>query len=243
MFEIVLVFATLTLAALVRVTAGFGYSLVSVPLLALLLDPLTAVVIAVVSAVPLNLWVTVRDRTHVARRPALLLLLSAMAGVPFGLWLINVVTERTLLLVIASVVLLSTVLIWLRVRIPGGVPSVAGMSALSGASFAATAIDGPLLVAGVQGSRYAEMPARVQRATLSVVFSVTSTVTMLGFVFTGQLSASLWPVMVTAVPAMILGTVAGEAIFRLMDAEWFRRAVLALMVVSSVSIMTRVVTS
>lgn len=243
MFEIVAVFVALTLASLVRVTAGFGYSLVCVPLLALLVDPLTAVVIAVVSAVPLNLWVTVRDRAHVARRPALLLLLSAMAGVPFGLWVINAVAERTLLIVIATVVLVSTVLIWLRVRIPGGVASVAGMSALSGASFAATAIDGPLLVAGVQGSRYAELTPRVQRATLSVVFSVTSTTTMIGFLLTGQLSASLWPVLVTAVPGMVLGTAVGESVFRLMDAEWFRRAVLALMVVSSVSIMTRVVTS
>lgn len=241
MLELAVVFLALTLASLVRIAAGFGYALVSVPLMALLIDPVTAVIIAAVTAVPLNLWVAVRDRAHARPRLSLLLLGSALAGVPFGLWVINVVDERVLLAVIASVIVVSTVLIWLRVRIPGGVPSVAGMSLLSGASFASTAIDGPLLVAGLQGSVYADLPPRTQRATLSVVFSATSVATTVGFGATGQFTPVVGAAVPAAVPAMVLGSVAGEYLFRRMDPEWFRRAVLALMVVSSVSIMTRVV--
>lgn len=243
MLELAAVFAALTAASLVRITAGFGYSLVSVPLMALLIDPVTAVVIAAVTAVPLNLWVAVRDRAHAHRTLSPLLLVSAVAGVPFGLWVINVVDERTLLIVIAAVIVVSTVLIWLRVRVPGGIPAVAGMSALSGASFSATAIDGPLLVAGLQGSKYGDLSPRTQRATLSVTFSATSVATMIGFGLTGQLTSQVGMAVLVGVPAMVLGTAVGERLFRRMDAEWFRRAVLALMVVSSVSIMTRVVTA
>ncbi|GHD35083.1 UPF0721 transmembrane protein [Nocardiopsis kunsanensis] len=243
MLELAAVFAALAVASLVRVTAGFGYSLVSVPLMALLIDPVTAVVIAAVTAVPLNLWVAARDRSHAHPKLSPLLLLSALVGVPFGLWVINVVDERTLLALIATVIVASTALIWFRVRIPGGTPSVAGMSLLSGASFSATAIDGPLLVAGIQGSEYRGLSPRTQRATLSMTFSATSVGTLIGFGLTGQLTTQVGLAVLAGVPAMVLGTVAGEWVFRRMDAEWFRRAVLALMVVSSVSIMTRVVTA
>lgn len=237
------VFVTLTLAALVRIAAGFGFSLVSVPPLALLLDPVTAVVIAATLAVPLNLWVAVGDRAHVDRRGALVLLLCSLAGVPFGLWALNVLSESTLLSLIAVTVVAGTLLVGLRVRVPGGMSAAGGMSALSGASFAATAIDGPILVAGMQGSRLADLEPREQRATLAVVFSATSVATLVGFGFGGQLTPEVGTLVAVGVPALLVGTFAGERLFRRLNAELFRRTILVLLVVSSVSMLTRVVTA
>lgn len=74
-----------------------------------------------------------------------------------------------------------------------------------------------------------------------MTFSATSVGTLIGFGLTGQLTGQVGLAVLIGAPAMVLGTVAGERVFRRMDSEWFRRAVLALMVVSSVSIMTRVV--
>ncbi|SIO85442.1 sulfite exporter TauE/SafE family protein [Nocardiopsis sp. JB363] len=237
------VFVTLTLAALVRIAAGFGFSLVSVPPLALLLDPVTAVVIAATLAVPLNLWVAVGDRAHVDRRGALVLLVCSLAGVPFGLWALNVLSESTLLSLIAVTVVAGTLLVGLRVRVPGGMSAAGGMSALSGASFAATAIDGPILVAGMQGSRLADLEPREQRATLAVVFSATSVATLVGFGFGGQLTPEVGTLVAVGVPALLVGTFAGERLFRRLNAELFRRTILVLLVVSSVSMLTRVVTA
>ncbi|WP_017603242.1 sulfite exporter TauE/SafE family protein [Nocardiopsis alkaliphila] len=243
MFVLVGVFITLALAALVRIAAGFGFSLVSVPPLALLLDPVTAVVIAATLAVPLNLLVAVGDRAHVDRRGALVLLAFSLAGVPFGLWALNVMSESTLLSLIAFTVVAGTLLVGLRVRVPGGMGAAAGMSALSGASFAATAIDGPILVAGMQGSRLADLEPRAQRATLAVVFSATSVATLVGFGFGGQLTPEVGTLVAVGVPALLVGTFAGERLFRRLNAELFRRTVLVLLVVSSVSMLTRVVTA
>ena len=243
MFVLVGVFVTLALAALVRIAAGFGFSLVSVPPLALLLDPVTAVVIAATLAVPLNLLVAVGDRAHVDRRGALVLLAFSLAGVPFGLWALNVMSESTLLSLIAFTVVAGTLLVGLRVRVPGGMGAAAGMSAISGASFAATAIDGPILVAGMQGSRLADLEPRAQRATLAVVFSATSVATLVGFGFGGQLTPEVGTLVAMGVPALVVGTFAGERLFRRLNAELFRRTVLVLLVVSSVSMLTRVVTA
>ncbi len=243
MYLLACVFVVLVLAALVRITAGFGFSLVAVPPLALLMDPVTAVVVAATLAVPLNLWVALRDRAHVHRRAALLLLVCALSGVPFGLWAINAWPERALLVLIAATVVLGTVLVWRRVRIPGGNYAVAGMSALSGAAFASTAIDGPLMVAGLQGSRLAGLEPRVQRATLAVTFSATSVATLAGFGFGGQLTPQVGALLLLGAPALLIGTLVGERLFRRLDAELFRRTVLVLLAVSSVSMVTRVVTA
>lgn len=243
MYLLACVFVVLTLAALVRITAGFGFSLVAVPPLALLLDPVTAVVVAATLAVPLNLWVALRDRAHVDRKAALLLLVCALSGVPFGLWALNVLSERTLLVLIAVTVVLGTVLVWRRVRIPGGMYAVAGMSALSGAAFSSTAIDGPLMVAGLQGSRLAELEPRVQRATLAVTFSATSVATLVGFGFGDQLTPQIGTLLLLGAPALLIGTLVGERLFHRLDAELFRRTVLVLLAVSSVSMVTRVVTA
>ncbi len=240
---LVCVFAVLVLAALVRITAGFGFSLVAVPPLALLLDPVTAVVVSATLAVPLNLWVALRDRAHVDRRAAPLLLVCALSGVPFGLWALNVLSEQTLLVLIAVTVVLGTVLVWRRVRVPGGMYAVAGMSALSGAAFASTAIDGPLMVAGLQGSRLAELEPRVQRATLAVTFSATSVATLVGFGAGEQLTPQIGVLLLLGAPALLIGTLVGERLFLRLDAELFRRAVLVLLAVSSVSVVTRVVTA
>ncbi|MEU2974456.1 hypothetical protein ABZ634_21985, partial [Nocardiopsis alba] len=70
MSVLICVFVVLTVAAMVRIAAGFGFALVAVPPLALLLDPVSAVVVAATLAVPLNLWVMARDRAHVDRRGA-----------------------------------------------------------------------------------------------------------------------------------------------------------------------------
>ena len=243
MSVLICVFVVLTVAAMVRIAAGFGFALVAVPPLALLLDPVSAVVVAATLAVPLNLWVMARDRAHVDRRGASLLVVCTLAGVPLGLWALNVLSESTLLTLIAASVVAGTLLVWRRVRVPGGMVAVAGMSALSGASFAATAIDGPILVAGLQGSRLADLAPRVQRATLAVAFSATSVATLVGFVFGGQLTPEVGGLVLSGAPALLIGTFIGERLFRRLDAELFRRTILVLLLVSSVSVVTRVVTA
>ncbi|MBD0838264.1 MULTISPECIES: sulfite exporter TauE/SafE family protein [unclassified Streptomyces] len=234
------VFLVLTLASVIRTTAGFGFSLVAVPPLTLLLDPVTAVVVAAIMAAPLSLWIAVKDWRHVDRRITAVALAAGLAGVPFGVWLLHALPPRALSLVIAVVVLLCTVMVWRRFTVRGGLGAVAWISAFSGASFASTGIDGPPMVAAMQGLR---LPPRVQRATLGVVFSGTSLASLAGFGISGQLTAEVGWALLAGVPALFIGIFAGERIFARFDADRFRRAVLGLLVVSSVSVLAGVVAS
>ncbi|MER5547680.1 MULTISPECIES: sulfite exporter TauE/SafE family protein [unclassified Streptomyces] len=232
------VFLVLTLASVIRTTAGFGFSLVAVPPLTLLLDPVTAVVVAAIMAAPLSLWIAVKDWRHVHRQITAVALGAGLVGVPFGVWLLHVLPARVLSLVIAVVVLLCTLMVWRRVRVRGGLAAVAWISVFSGASFASTGIDGPPMVAAMQSLR---LEPRVQRATLGVVFSGTSLASLTGYAVSGRLTADVGWALLAGVPALFIGIVVGERIFARFDSEHFRRAVLGLLVVSSVSVIAGVI--
>ncbi|MFV0133870.1 sulfite exporter TauE/SafE family protein [Streptomyces sp. HMX87] len=230
-------FLILAVASVVRTTAGFGFSLVAVPPLALLIDPAGAVIVAGIMAAPLSLWTAVRDRRHIDRRLTFVTLVAGLAGVPFGVWLLAALPPRALMLTITAVVLLGTFIVWRKITLKGGTATIVGVAMFSGASFASTGIDGPPMVAALQSMK---LEPRVQRATLGVVFSGTSLFALSGYAVSGQLTATVGQTLLAGVPALFVGIFAGEKIFSRLNTEWFRRVILGLLVVSSVSVVFRV---
>ncbi|MFG3340222.1 TSUP family transporter [Glycomyces sp. NPDC048151] len=233
------VFAVLLLASTIRSTAGFGFSLVAVPPLAVLVDPVSAVVVAAVLAAPVSIAIAVKDRRRIDRRLLAVVLGCGVPGVPLGVWALNALPAEALMLVIAGVVVLGTVLVWRKAVLRGGTATLAGVSLFAGASYGATGIDGPPMVAAFQGLG---LEPRVQRATLAVSFASTSVAATVGYALTGHFTAELGGLLLLGAPGVALGIVAGELLFSRLDAERFRRVVLGLLIVSSASLLTRAVT-
>lgn len=229
-------FAVLTFASIVRTTAGFGFSLVSVPPLAFLLDPVTAVVVAGVIAAPVSIAIAVKDRDHIDRRLLAVILGFGVPGVPLGVWALNVLPINVLMLVIAATVLLGTVIVWRGFALRGGLTALAGVSLFAGASYGATGVDGPPMVAAAQGLG---LTPQAQRATLAVSFSSTSLAALAGYSFSGQLTPVVVETLLIGLPGLLIGVAAGERLFKRLDAARFRQVVLALLVVSSISVMAR----
>ena len=76
-------------AALIQTLFGFGFGLISVPLMIFFVDLPTAVVTAtVVSTVSCGIqWI--ESRAIIAREVSRRLVFSSLFGLPFGLWLLN----------------------------------------------------------------------------------------------------------------------------------------------------------
>jgi uncharacterized membrane protein YfcA len=74
-----------------------------------------------------------------------------------------------------------------------------------------------------------------------VVFSSTSLVALAGFGASGHLTATVGTTLLAGIPALFVGIAAGEKIFGRLNAVRFRQAVLGLLVISSVSMISRVV--
>jgi uncharacterized membrane protein YfcA len=234
------VFAVLALASVVRSTAGFGFSLIAVPPLAILLDPVTAVVVACIVASPLSIAIAVRHHRHIDRGVLAVVMGCGVAGVPLGVWILNILAERVLMLVIAAVVLLGTVIVWRKVSLRGGKLTLAGVSFFAGASYGSTGIDGPPLIAAAQGLG---MAPQVLRSTLSVSFAATGITALAGFAVSGELTPLVGQTVLVGLPGLLIGMVSGEWLFKRLSAERFRQVVLWLLVISSVSVITRALTA
>jgi uncharacterized membrane protein YfcA len=91
---IVAILAVVFLATLIRSAFGFGEALVAVPLLALLIPVEVAVPLAVLLSVTVAGVIVAQDWHHIHVRSAWRLVLSTLAGIPLGLWLLTAVNER-----------------------------------------------------------------------------------------------------------------------------------------------------
>ncbi|MEV6034079.1 sulfite exporter TauE/SafE family protein [Nonomuraea sp. NPDC052116] len=218
------------IASTVHAVTGFGYALVATPLLALAVDPHTAVVSTTMSALAMTITIAVRQRHHAEWKVAMIAMAGIVLGLPIGLWVYGVTSERLLTALIGVGVLGCTVMVWRRVKVPGNVPVLVGVGLLSGALSTSTGTNGPPMVAAFQGMGYE--PAQF-RATLSAVFAGTSVFSLIGFAVAGEVnSQSLW-IGLVGLPVVQLGWFAGNAIFSRIDPDRFRKVVLAALLVSA----------
>lgn len=223
--------AIVGVAAVAQGLSGFGFSLVSIPLLALVVPVKAAIVGGAMLGLVLSASIVARDHHHVAWRSAAVLLGASLAGMPIGLFVITHVEQEPLQAAIAVTVLVFTALLWRRVRLPtGSLPAEVGVGFTSGVLATSTGMSGPPLVIGLQ-ARGVSPPAF--RATLATVFVGGSITSLLLFWSAGQITSEATHVAIAGVPGLLGGMLVGELAFRRVNQERFRSIVLALLVTSA----------
>jgi uncharacterized membrane protein YfcA len=227
----VVAFFVVLVAAATQSLTGFGYALLAVPLLALLLDPHTAVVGAAVAGLALTLGTTAAERAHVQWRATGTLVFFGALGIPLGLIMLASMSDRALRILIAIVVLLCTAQVWRGVRLPQQPVVVAIAGFVSGTLGASTGTNGPPLVAAFQAMGY---DPRQFRATLGAVFTFTGAVGLVGFVIAGQFTQRAALIGLGTVPGALLGWLAGNRLFARIPVDVFRTVVLGALTVSAV---------
>jgi len=228
------------LAATVQLSAGFGFGLAAVPLLAVVLDAHDAVVVALTLATFTNGFQAWNGRRDADRGVAGRLLLGAAVGLPVGLLVFLRADERVLAAVIGVAVLVAVVVIGLGLDLRHAGPGldVAG-GVLSGALTMSAGVNGPPLVFVLQARHFD--PVRF-RATITTVFFVLDVVSVAVFTATGDLDGDVLRAVGAALPGLVVGAAAGLVIRRHLDARRFRTLVLVLLTVAGVSALGSAVT-
>lgn len=223
MLELLAVFLVILVASAAQATTGFGFSLVSVPLLTMVAGPRVAVVGSSLVALLLTGMTALHDRSEVTWRPVGIVLAASAAGMPIGLYALATLPTRALTATIAGVVLAFTAMTWRGLRLRGGTPTFAAVGVLCGVLATATGMNGPPLVATLQAMEY---PPRPFRATLAAIFVGSGVIGAIGFAVAGQVTVASGTVALVGVPAVFAGWRLGDAVFRRIDAGLFRRVVL-----------------
>ena len=218
------------LAGFLQSVSGFGAALVAVPLLALALGPVPAVVAVTTASLVLSGWAARRERAHVDVPLARTLVLSGLVGLPLGLVLLRVLPPAGLQLLMAVVVLAALVLVLRRSRLPGGGAATSAAGLVSGALLTSTGMNGPPLVLAVAGR---EVSPRRFRATLQTVLCVQDAAAVLGFLVVGAVSAPALVAALVGTLAAPLGWRLGDRVFHRVPPAGFHRVVAAALLASA----------
>jgi hypothetical protein len=218
-------------AAFTQSLSGFGFSLLIVPPLTLILGPRDAVVTANALGILVNAITLQRLHEQVDWRLGITLFLAAAVGMPFGLLVLMLVPRDALQVLIAVTVLLSTVLIWRgwRIRASGRAADI-GVGLVSGVLNTSTSMSGPPVVLYLQGKGFLR---GMFRATLTAYFLATGALAVVLFVAGGQFEAQTAGITLLAAPGLLLGFLAGHALFHRLDEERFRQVVIGVLILSA----------
>jgi hypothetical protein len=215
-----LVLAVLGLATVIRSAFGFGEALVAVPLLALLIPVEVAAPLAVLVSITVAGVVLVQDWREVHVGGTLRLVLSSLAGIPFGLLLLTRVAEPLVKALLAVVIIgFSIYRLLSRDRLVLADDRLAWVFGFwAGVLGGAYGMNGPPLVVYGTLRRW----SREQfRATLQGYFLPASLVGMAGYWLAGLWVPAVTRDYLVSLPVVLAATFLGRILNRRMDARRF----------------------
>lgn len=228
----VAVAVVLGFAAAVQMASGFGFALVAVPLLALVVGPHEAVVLALLMGTAFNGWQAVEGRRDVERPVLARILVAAGVGMPAGYLLYRALGRDSLTVLVGVLVLAAATSLWRGWSLPAAgraTDLVAGLA--TGVLTTATATNGPPVVTLLHARG---VGPEVFRAMTTTVFLVLDLLAVCLFVATGDLGAAEVTTAAVALPVVLVGGFLGYRARRLLSPAAFRRVVLLLLAATGV---------
>ncbi len=220
-------------ASIIQALFGFGFGLISVPLMIFFVDLPTAVVTATaVSTVSCSIqwW---ESRAVDVRVMSMRLIRSAIIGMPFGLWLLLNIDTRLMKAALGVVVLIG---VFLSIKgfdlrqLPRAFDYTMGL--ISGVLSTATSTNGPPLVFLLHARHYSPEDFR---AVLNRVFSFLNFLTLVIFFFAGKLTPDAVRLAMLAIPVMGCGVFLGTRMRKRINPDQFRNLVIGLLFLSGLS--------
>jgi hypothetical protein len=220
-------------ASIIQALFGFGFGLISVPLMIFFVDLPTAVVTATaVSTVScaIQWW---ESRAVEAREMSQRLVCSALIGMPFGLWLLLNLDARLMKGILGIVVLFG---VFLSVkgfdlqRLPKAFDYAMGV--VSGVLSTATSTNGPPLVFLLHARHFEPIDFR---AVLNRVFTFLNFFTLVIFTLAGKMTGEALRLALFSIPVMGAGVFIGTRLRTKINPDHFRNLVIGLLTLSGLS--------
>ena len=228
--QLIVVAVAVFIAAFVQVIAGFGFALLSMPIMTLALPVKQAVVVSTLLGMISTTWQGWRLRDQAIRPLAKRLTVGAFIGMPVGLFILTVVSDTSLRLTLGIAVLVATALLISPVNFTSVHPSFdVGVGFVSGMLNTSLSTNGPPLVFGLQARRLEPAPFR---ATISMVFAICNVVSLLLFIGRGLVTAKGLAAAAIALPAWAVGQGLAWPVRKHFHGDRFRRMVLTLLVLA-----------
>lgn len=228
--------AAVGVAAITQQISGFGFSLLAVPLMALLIGPKEAVAVAAMTGAPTSGLMAIRLRHRVERPVLVRMLVGAAFGLPLGVVGLRSLPDDPLRVALAAAVLSMVVVLASGYRFRSERPRTeVAAGFVSGVLNTSIGTAGPPVVITLQA---AAMEQHVFRATTSAFFAGSNLVAVPLILTTGVASADTWLAGGVALPTVFVANALGERLAARVEPHRFRVLVLTLLVVAAVAALT-----
>jgi hypothetical protein len=223
---LVLVGGGVLAAGAVAGLSGFGFNLVSVPMLILVLEPRAGVIVSLLSgmAVTAAMLSSPCLRAQIDQPTFSLLARASVVGVPIGLFLFARAPDGVLTAMIGGITLIYAIAVLTTAFEPNtpsrAVGALAGIA--SGALAASTGLSGP---PAVLFAHYRRLPAGAFRATLTGYFFLISGISVTLLFALGLAPTGTMFLAVLLVPLALAGMAGGRALFHSVPEPVFARLV------------------
>lgn len=241
-FELAVAVAVVFFACTVFSALGFGIGIVGIPLLLLAFDPTTAIILLNVMALPVVAVIVLRNRAHLQGRQVLPIAIAGIIGALIGaraLGALDIAAHGRLFgIAILALIIALTIGGMFKMPFPKPNPRIAGPISgfLVGLFITAIGVGGPLLVLFLMSQGWSRQSIRASMA-LFFIFMVSAL--LAGYAMNGLFTPPrLTLIAVAFVPAVLAALLGDKIAQRLTDAIW-RRAVVAIVLTTSVFALAR----
>jgi len=228
-----MIFLILFLAVFTQSLTGFGSALIAMALLPTIIGLQIAVPLVAVLALTLEVLLLMRYRKGFEIQDVWQLALAAIVGIPLGVLALRRVDEGVVLAVLGLAITGYGLYSLFELKIPRLEKSVwaYGFGFLSGILGGAYNVSGPPVV--IYGHARGWEVDRF-KGNLQGYFVISSAFIALNHLFSGNLTMDVWRLTPIALIAIGIGVVAGTGLDRWLNPIWFRKAVLALLLIMGV---------
>lgn len=207
-------------AATLQGTIGFGFSVISVPILTLLYPGLTPIPQLLMVA-PMTIFMALRERSHLDLRGTGWIVAGRVPGAVIGAWLLASVSRRALDGLIAGIILTAVVVlaVGFSIKLTSTNKFIAGV--LSGISGTTSAIGGPPLALLYRNEEGATL-----RSSLAAIFTIGVTINLTTLGIAGQIHRQDLTTALMLVPAVGVGLFFSRYLTGRVEGEALRRGIL-----------------
>ena len=236
-FKLVIAAVTTFLGAIVFSTVGFGIGMTSTPVLLLVFDPQTVVV--VVNTVSLSLFVLVifQTRDSLPVREIAPVSVAGLVGVPVGIFVLSSANTSALRVSITILIILLTLAVAFNIHRP--IPRQKLVGLLVGALLAATGIGAALLVLFLLTRGWSR---HAMRGALSFYFLLVEGMAVVGYGASGMFTPERVSLILAVIVPVLLGFGLATLLVRRMNEQLFQHAVVVVIIATSLVVLGRELT-
>jgi hypothetical protein len=216
----------LLLGSFTQGLTGFGFALISIPLLVLFLDIHSAVPLCILSGLAVTAFLSLQLHAHLDRRKLMPLLLSCLPGILAGTFFLKNINESLFKILLGG--MLIAYALYRLCLVPKPRPISRGWGWVAG--FATGTISAAFSAGGPPTIIYATLTGWNKheiKSTLSIFFFLNGVATFTAHALGGLVTVEVLKLSAVSLPAVLLGVWSGSRLYQKFKTEGYLKLVLS----------------